>query len=99
MKNDSFLSRIPLPVIIIVWLGLVALGAVLVYTVFFNKPADSTAQAPVQQTPIAQATKPVKPAATQAAQPGTQPAPAPPNRLRLRHFASAGHDLWLWPAS
>ncbi len=62
MKNDSFFSRIPLPVMIIVWLGLVALGAVLVYTVFFSKPADSTAQAPAQKTPIAQATKAAKPA-------------------------------------
>ncbi len=72
MKNDSFFSRIPLPVLIIVWLGLVALGAVLVYTVFFNKPADST----VQQTPIAQATKPAGAAATQAAQPDSQQPPA-----------------------
>jgi hypothetical protein len=69
MKNNSFFSRIPLPVLIIVWLGLVALGAVLVYTVFFNKPAGSTAQ----KTPVAQATKPAKPASTQAAQPGVQP--------------------------
>ena len=76
MKKDSFFSRIPLPVLIIVWLGLVALGAVLVYTVFFNKPAGSTAQAPVQKTPIAQATKPAKPASTQAAQPGVQPTSA-----------------------
>ncbi|NTU63729.1 MAG: hypothetical protein HGB05_10095, partial [Chloroflexi bacterium] len=74
MKNDSFFSRIPLPVMIIVWLGLVALGAVLVYTVFFNRPGDSTAQAPVQETPIAQATQPAQPAATQIAQ---QPEPTP----------------------
>jgi hypothetical protein len=76
MKKDSFLSRIPLPVMIIVWLGLVALGAVLVYTVFFNNSADSTARAPVQKTPIAQATKPAKPAPTQAAQPSNQQPPA-----------------------
>src|SRR5512135_488424 len=76
MKNDSFFSRIPLPVMIIVWLGLVALGAVLVYTVFFNNSADSTARAPVQKTPIAQATKPAKPAPTQAAQPSNQQPPA-----------------------
>ena len=74
MKNDSFFSRIPLPVMIIVWLGLVALGAVLVYTVFFNRPGDSTAQAPVQETPIAQATQPAQPAATQVAR---QPEPTP----------------------
>jgi polysaccharide biosynthesis protein PslG len=76
MKNDSFFSRIPLPVMIIVWLGLVALGAVLVYSVFFSKPADSTAQSPAPKTPIAQATKAVKPAATQAAQPANQQTPA-----------------------
>ncbi len=79
MKNDSFFSRIPLPVMIIVWLGLVVLGAVLVYAVFFGKPSDSTAQAPTQKTPIAQATKSVKPASTQAAQaaqPGKQQTPA-----------------------
>jgi len=74
MRNDSFFSRIPLPLLIVVWLGLVALGAVLVYTVFFGKPADSTAQAPMQQTPIAQATKPAQPAPTQAVQ---QPQPTP----------------------
>ncbi len=73
MKNDSFLNRIPLPVIIIVWLGLVALGAVLVYSVFFNKPADSAAQAPTQKTPIAQATKSSASAPTQAAPQPTQP--------------------------
>ena len=76
MKNDSFFNRIPLPVLIIVWLGLVALGAVLVYTVFFNKSVDSTAQAPVQQAPIAQATKPAKPAPTQAAQSNGEQPPA-----------------------
>jgi len=74
MRNDSFFSRIPLPVMIIVWLGLVALGAVLVYTVFFSRPGDSTAQAPVQETPIAQATRPAQPVATQVAQ---QPEPTP----------------------
>src|SRR5512139_2649038 len=68
MKNDSFLNRIPLPVMIIAWLGLVALGAVLVYTVFFNKPADTTAQAPTKSAPIAQVTKPAQPAPTQAVQ-------------------------------
>ena len=72
MKNDSFFNRVPLPVLIIVWLGLVALGAVLVYMVFFNRPAESTAQAPAQKTPGAQVTKPVKPATAQAAQPTAQ---------------------------
>jgi hypothetical protein len=76
MNNDSFFSRIPLPVLVVVWLGLVALGAVLVYTVFFSKPPDSSAQAPAPNTPIAQATKTVKPAATQAAQPAEQETPA-----------------------
>ncbi len=72
MKNDSFFNRIPLPLLIIVWLGLVALGAVLVYMVFFNKPANSTAQAPAQKTPVAQVTKVIKPAATAVAQPTQQ---------------------------
>jgi len=74
MKNDSFFSRIPLPVMIIAWLGLVALGAVLVYNVFFSKPADSTAQAPTKAPVVAQATKPVQPAPTQVVQ---QPQPTP----------------------
>ena len=53
MKNDSFFNRIPLPLLIVVWLGLVGLGAVLVYMVFFSRPADSTAR----PTPIAQVTR------------------------------------------
>ncbi len=76
MKNDSFFNRIPLPLLIIVWLGLVVLGAVLVYTVFFNKPANSTAQAPAQKTPVAQVTKVIKPAATAVTQPN-QPSQQP----------------------
>jgi hypothetical protein len=76
MKNDSFFNRIPLPVLIIAWLGLVALGAVLVYNVFFSKPADTTAQAPTLAAPVVQATKPAQPAPTQAAQ-QPQPTPAP----------------------
>ena len=80
MRNDSFFNRIPLPALVIVWLGLVVLGAVLVYSVFFSKPTSSTAQTSTTKTPIAQATKPLKPAATQAAQPTTpaqQPAVQP----------------------
>jgi len=78
MKNDSFFSRIPLPVLIVVWLGLVALGAVLVYNVFFGKPADSTAQGPTKAAPIVQVTKPAQPAPTQAvAQPQQPQQPAP----------------------
>src|SRR5512143_2928523 len=79
MKNDSFFNRIPLPLMVVVWLGLVALGAVLVYTVFFNKPAGSAAQ----PTPVAQTTKPAKPAATQATQPNNQkpPTPVPPTKV------------------
>lgn len=65
MKNDSFFSRIPLPVLVVVWLGLVGLGAVLVYSVFFNKPADSTTQVPAQKTPVVQTNKPIQPAPTQ----------------------------------
>src|SRR5512143_3747790 len=79
MKNDSFFNRIPLPVLIVVWLGLVGLGAVLVYTVFFSRPADSTAR----QTPIAQVTKPVKPAATQATQPNSQKPTTPPQPTKV----------------
>ena len=55
MKNDSIFNRIPLPLMIVIWLGLVAVGAVLVYTVFFSQPADSTSQAAAQKTPTAQA--------------------------------------------
>jgi len=78
MKNDSFFSRIPLPVMIIAWLGLVALGAVLVYNVFFSKPADSTAQTPTKVAPIAQVTRPAQPAPTQAAQQPQPEQPQPP---------------------
>jgi hypothetical protein len=79
MKNDSFFNRIPLPVMIIAWLGLVALGAVLVYNVFFSKSADTTAQTPTKAAPVAQVTKPpVKALPTEAAQQPQQPEqPAP----------------------
>jgi hypothetical protein len=78
MKNDSFFNRIPLPVLIIAWLGLVGLGAVLVYNVFFSKPADSTASVPTKAAPVVQATQPAQPVSTQAAQQPQQPQePAP----------------------
>jgi hypothetical protein len=78
MKNDSFFNRIPLPVLIIAWLGLVGLGAVLVYNVFFSKPADSTASVPTKAAPVVQATQPAQPMSTQAAQQPQQPQePAP----------------------
>jgi polysaccharide biosynthesis protein PslG len=66
MKNDSIFSRIPLPLMIVIWLGLVAVGALLVYTVFFGKPADSTAQATPQKAPTAQVAQATRPAATLA---------------------------------
>jgi polysaccharide biosynthesis protein PslG len=81
MKNDSIFNRIPLPLMIAIWLGLVAVGAVLVYSVFFSgtNAADSTAQTTPKNTPVAQAPKATKPVATQAAaQPATQPPPAQP---------------------
>jgi polysaccharide biosynthesis protein PslG len=95
MKNDSFFNRIPLPVMIIAWLGLVALGAVLVYNVFFSKPADSTAQAPTKAAPIAQVTKPpVNPVATQAAQQPQQPQEPAPQATVNPKFGADG----LYPA-
>jgi hypothetical protein len=42
-RNPSFLSRIPLPALVAVWLVLVGLGAVLVYQAFF-RPADLAAK-------------------------------------------------------
>lgn len=75
MKNDSMFNRIPLPLMIAIWLGLVAVGAVLVYSVFFSgtNAADSTAQSAPKTTPTAQAAKATKPAVTQAAaKPATQ---------------------------
>jgi polysaccharide biosynthesis protein PslG len=67
MKNDSIFNRIPLPLMIVIWLGLVAVGAVLVYSVFFSKPTDSTTQATAKKTPTAQVAQATKPAATPAA--------------------------------
>ncbi len=67
MKNDSIFNRIPLPLMIVIWLGLVAVGAVLVYTVFFGgKSSNSTAQTAPKNTPTAQVTTATKPAATKA---------------------------------
>jgi polysaccharide biosynthesis protein PslG len=81
MKNDSIFNRVPLPLMIAIWLGLVAVGAVLVYSVFFSgKPADSTAQTASKNTPAAQVAKATKPAATKVAAPAAtqQPAVAQP---------------------
>ena len=75
MKNDSIFNRIPLPFMIAIWIGLVAVGAVLVYSVFFSGTgaADSTAQSAPKTTLTAQAAKATKPVATQAAaKPATQ---------------------------
>jgi hypothetical protein len=62
--NDSFFNRVPLPVLIVVWLLLVGVGAVLVYTVFFGR-----SDAPPTAPPAAQATSVPQ-------QPGSEVTPA-----------------------
>ena len=68
-QNPSLLSRIPLPVMVGVWLVLVGLGAVLVYQAFF-RPTDSA----TKPTVVAAApTQPAAPAGVATAAPITVP--------------------------
>ena len=50
-QNPSLLSRIPLPVMVGVWLVLVGLGAVLVYQAFFKPAASATKPTVVAAAP------------------------------------------------
>ncbi len=44
-SNDSIFNRVPLPLLIAIWIGVVAVGAILVYAVFFGKSDDQAATA------------------------------------------------------
>jgi len=69
MNKQPFWNRIPLSVLIGIWLFAVVIGGILVYSVFFNKPSSPAAR------PIAVAPKP-SPIANQPAG-NTNPTPAP----------------------
>ena len=84
-SNHSLLNRIPLPVLIVIWLGVVAVGAILVYAVFFGKSGDnvSTAARPtaapkptqgvIVSAPTQNAAQPQSQQSTPTARPQTTP--------------------------
>lgn len=82
-QNPSLFNRIPLPVLVGGWLALVVLGAVLVFSVFFNQPSGPKSATPIAAAPTKAAsgnpsTAPQQPAGqpTQAAQPAQPAKPA-----------------------
>lgn len=70
MNKQPFWNRIPLSVLIGIWLFAVVIGGILVYSVFFNKPSSPATR------PAAVTAKP-SPIANQPAA-NTNPTPAPP---------------------
>ena len=86
--SNSIWNRIPLPALIGVWLVAVILGAVLVFTSFFNAPAGTTPTQTVAQnttaptSPAINADTPVPQTTPAALQPtaggDTNPTPVPP---------------------
>jgi hypothetical protein len=77
-QNPSLLNRIPLAALIGVWLVLVVLGAVLVFSVFFSQPDSPATATPVVLTDTPATGRDNQPVATQPpSAPAAQPTQAP----------------------
>lgn len=68
-QKPSLLNRIPLPALIAAWIGLVAIGAVLVFVVFFNNDTPAAAPTPIAPQPTANTGQVVNPPPAPVVQP------------------------------